>query len=113
MLRIKELRLERGLTQKELAKRIDTTDKSIWGYENQIAVPPLDVLTKLADFFNCSIDYLTGRADDFGNVTVKQDGNAELTAEELEVLRCYRILSRTEQEQLKGYAMFMADKWKK
>lgn len=58
MLRIRELRLENNLTQKELAEKISSTSKNIWAYENQISIPPLDVLIKLADFFNCSIDYL-------------------------------------------------------
>lgn len=57
MLRIRELRLENNLTQKELAEKISSTSKNIWAYENQISIPPLDVLIKLADFFNCSIDY--------------------------------------------------------
>lgn len=52
MLRIRELRLENNLTQKELAEKISSTSKNIWAYENQISIPPLDVLIKLADFFN-------------------------------------------------------------
>lgn len=55
MLRIRELRLENNLTQKELAEKISSTSKNIWAYENQISIPPLDVLIKLADFFNCTI----------------------------------------------------------
>lgn len=70
MLRLRELRIEYGFTQKELASKIESTDKSIWAYENQIATPPLDVLEKLSDVFSCSIDYLVGRADDFGNVAI-------------------------------------------
>ena len=48
MLRIRELRLENNLTQKELAEKISSTSKNIWAYENQISIPPLDVLIKLA-----------------------------------------------------------------
>ncbi len=70
MFRIKELRNEQNLTQKELAQRIHSTDKNIWAYENKIAIPPLETLIKLADFFNCSLDYLVGRSDDFGNVNI-------------------------------------------
>lgn len=92
MLRIKELRIEKGLTQKELAAKIDSTDKNIWAYENKVAVPPLDILTKMADVFNCSIDYLSGRSDDFGviNVYHQTDNVAALSADEqrlIDVLR--------------------------
>lgn len=37
MLRIRELRLENNLTQKELAEKISSTSKNIWAYENQIS----------------------------------------------------------------------------
>ena len=76
MQRLKELRNEKGLTQKELAKKIDSTDKSIWAYENNVAIPPLDVLLKLADVFECSIDYLVSRSDDFGNISIYRTENA-------------------------------------
>ena len=38
MLRIRELRLENNLTQKELAEKISSTSKNIWAYENQISI---------------------------------------------------------------------------
>lgn len=111
--RLRELRTEKNLTQKELASYLNLTPNSVCEWEKERCEPSIDTLKRLSVLFECSIDYLLGHSDDFGNVTVKQDGNAELTAEELEVLQCYRILPRAEQEQLKGYATFMADKWKK
>lgn len=92
MLRIKELRIENGLTQKEFAEKIESTSKSVWTYENNVAVPPLDVLNRMADFFQCSIDYLTGRSDDFGNVTVyEQTGDlARLSSDEQKIIDVVR-----------------------
>ncbi len=92
MLRIKELRVEQGLTQRELADKIDSTSKSIWAYENKIAVPPLEVLIKLANVFSCSIDYLAGRSDDFGNITVYQntDNLNALSADEQRLIDTLR-----------------------
>lgn len=106
MLRIKELRIEYGLTQKELAEKIDTTSKSIWAYENNGAVPPLDVLSKLADFFNCSIDYLAGRSDDFGNITIKKEKSPtdDLTAEEKTLLENFRQLNLVNRIHVSAYA---------
>lgn len=93
MLRIRELRLENNLTQKELAEKISSTSKNIWAYENQISIPPLDVLIKLADFFNCSIDYLANHSDDFGNVVIHTTAPApQLSDEEKELLENYRKL---------------------
>ena len=103
MQRLKELRNEKGLTQKELAKKIDSTDKSIWAYENNVAVPPLDVLLKLADVFECSIDYLVSRADDFGNVSIQNSAHA-LSAEEQRLLDAYRKLNAKNRIHVSAYA---------
>lgn len=91
MLKIKELRLSKDLTQKELADQISSTSKNIWAYENQVAIPPLDTLTRLADFFQCSIDYLTGREDDFGRIIVQSE-NGALSSKEQQLLVNFRAL---------------------
>ena len=110
MQRMKELRLEKGLTQKELAEKIGSTSKSIWAYENKIAVPPLDVLKKLADFFNCSIDYLANRSDDFGNITIKESSISALSTDEQLLLNDFRALSRSDKAQVREYARYLAQK---
>lgn len=105
MLRIKELRIENGLTQKEFAEKIESTSKSVWTYENNVAVPPLDVLNRMADFFQCSIDYLTGRSDDFGNVTVKNDNSApSLSPDEARLLETFRKLNVKNRIHVSTYA---------
>ncbi len=113
MLRIKELRNECGLTQKDLAEKINTTSKSIWAYENNGAVPPLDVLSKLADFFNCSIDYLAGRSDDFGNITIKKEKSPtdNLSAEEKRILEDFKRLPRAERAQASEYVHYLATRY--
>ena len=103
MLRIKELRIESGLTQKEFAKKIGSTSKNIWAYENNVAVPPLDVLSRMSDFFGCSIDFLTGRTDDFGNVTVKGNGPV-LSPEEKKLIETYRALNVKNKMHVESYA---------
>ena len=106
MLRIKELRQNKGLTQKELAEKISATNKSIWAYENDFATPPLDVLLRLADFFNCSIDYIAGRSDDFGNITIKKEKSPtdDLTAEEKTLLENFRQLNLVNRIHVSAYA---------
>ena len=95
--KIKELRIEKGLSQKELAEQIKSTSKNIWAYENNISIPPLDVLKRLADFFDVSIDYLAEREDDFG--VVKRESPADKDSEEL--LSLYRELTPSAQEAIK------------
>ena len=58
--RLKELRLNNGLTQKELAKAIEVGRTTISEYESGKIVPKQEGLLKLANHFNVSVDYLTG-----------------------------------------------------
>ncbi|WP_196593350.1 helix-turn-helix domain-containing protein [Pectinatus sottacetonis] len=62
--RIKELRTEKNLTQKELANLLSLTPKMISFYELGQRTPPSDIILKLAEIFNVSTDYLLGRESD-------------------------------------------------
>ncbi len=58
--RIKKLREGKNISQKELAKELGVTDAMVSMYENDKKNPSLEVITKLAAFFNVSTDYLLG-----------------------------------------------------
>ena len=61
--RLKELRLERGVTQSELSNYLGLTPKMVSFYELEQRFPPQDIIIKLADYFNVSTDYLLGRSE--------------------------------------------------
>lgn len=61
--RIKELRISKGLTQKQLAKETGLSERGLQNYELGERVPTLQATIALADFFDVSLDYLTGRSD--------------------------------------------------
>lgn len=63
-LRIKEIRVRRGLSQKELAQRINKSKSAVCGYETNAQIPPLDVLVSIALVLNVSLDYLAGFEQD-------------------------------------------------
>ncbi len=90
-MRIRELREERNLTQTDVARGLGTSHRNIGRWENGEVLPSSDMIIALADFFEVSADYLLGRSDDFGNVTVQSDRPA-LTADEAELLECYRAI---------------------
>jgi len=60
--RIKELRQEKGLTQRQMADSFGITERNYQRYEATDS-PSNDTLLKLADFFEVTTDYLLGRAD--------------------------------------------------
>ncbi len=74
--RIKELRKEKGLTQGELAQKIDVDIKMISYYENGKSVPSIDVLIKLAETFDVTVDYLL--FEDTPKRPLHQSGDPEL-----------------------------------
>ena len=60
--RLKELRIENGLTQKQLADKIGLGQTTVASHEKS-HTPTLDNLVAYADFFECSLDYLAGREE--------------------------------------------------
>lgn len=61
--RLRKIRKERKLTQKQLAIEIGASERGIQQYELGERKPAFDVLIALADFFAVSLDYLTGRSN--------------------------------------------------
>lgn len=62
-LRIRDLREDGDLTQKQIAE-ILLCDQSLYSkYERGERAVPLEILIKLADFYKVSLDYLVGRTD--------------------------------------------------
>lgn len=61
MKNLAELRQNSNLTQKELAKILNITDKAYWSYESGRTEPNIETLIKIADYFDVSLDYLCGR----------------------------------------------------
>lgn len=63
MNRIKLLREENNMTQQELADKLQGAKSTIAMYEKEDRKPSLEVLIKLSEIFNCSIDYILGKSD--------------------------------------------------
>ncbi|EAD5766071.1 transcriptional regulator [Listeria innocua] len=59
--RLKETRISRNLTQKEVADKLNITIGAVSGYERGYREPNLTTLHKLADLYNVFVDYLLGR----------------------------------------------------
>ena len=62
-MRLKELRKKKGISQLRLATELNTTQNTISRYETGEREPGIDELTKIADYFNISVDYLIGRTE--------------------------------------------------
>lgn len=61
MINLKELRLQNGFLQKDIAKKLNVTNQCYQRYESGEREPNYEILCKLADLYGCSVDYLLGR----------------------------------------------------
>ena len=59
--RLKRLRQSMHLSQEQLARLLGVDRSTISSYESNVRQPPLDTLSRIADVFGVSTDYLLGR----------------------------------------------------
>lgn len=69
--KIKELREKRGLYQQDLANELHVTKGAVGMWETNKRVPDLETINRIADFFNVSIEWLTGENIEF-DITPKE-----------------------------------------
>ena len=61
--RMKLLRIEIGITLDEMATRLQTTKSTLSRYENGLRNPKGEFVSRVADFFCVSVDYLMGKSE--------------------------------------------------
>ena len=61
--RLRQCRKESKLTQRDAATYADITEKAYQNYELATRQPKIEILMRIADVFQVSIDYLVGRTD--------------------------------------------------
>ena len=98
--RLRELRMSRHLSQRELAKRLGFAPSCVSMYEAGKREPSFEIEEAIADFFNVDLNYLRGGQD---TTTKLITGDAHL------LLHIFNQLEPTDQAQLLGYAKAMFD----
>lgn len=62
--RIRDLRIDHGLTQRQIAELLNVSQNTYSQYEIGITRYPLDAVVKLAVYYGVSLDYLVGLTDE-------------------------------------------------
>lgn len=89
-----ELLTEKGLNRKQFAEQSGIPYTTIIGWTKLNRLPDYSALIKIADFFHCSIDYIVGRQDEFGNTLY----SAENLHTELSFIKYFRNLNSENKE---------------
>lgn len=103
MYRIKQLREEKGISQRTLAKQIGASPKAVNFWESGKVEPSAKFICALADVFECTCDYLLGRTDDLGNVNVMR----KLSEKEKLVLELFSKLNAKQSEETTDFMSFL------
>ena len=100
----KILRKEKKLSQIELAQALNVSKACISMIEIGKNEPTANTLIRYADFFECSTDYLLGRSDELGVISIASKKSAELTPDEKRLIEVYRNLDTKNRLHVSAYA---------
>ncbi|MBQ7912935.1 MAG: helix-turn-helix transcriptional regulator [Clostridia bacterium] len=93
MIRLFELRNEKGLSQRAVAQEMFISQGTYNNWENEKTQPSIEQLKRLSALFGVSVDYLIGNTDEYGTVGVKNN----LSPDETALIGKYRALSKESQ----------------
>lgn len=99
---LKKLRIERGLSQKELTDRLAINRSTYARYETSSTQPDFDTLKLLAEFFNVTTDYLLGNTNNPAPLSQQEKDEAEFQAfaNNPTLQKWYKELPKSKEEDL-------------
>lgn len=100
--RLEELRLDNDLKQKDLASKLNISGKNYSDWERGVTDIPLEKSNELANYYDCSLDYLFGLSDT-KTINEKKNINLELLSQRLLSTRKERNLTQSELSKDVGY----------
>lgn len=106
MERLKKLRELKNMTQVRLAIELGVSQETISGYEIGKATPPADMLVKLADILDTSVDYILSRTD---NRYFNKLNKSDLNDDELELILIYRKLPQNKKDRAMGFLIGLGE----
>lgn len=107
--RIKDLRIEKRITQLQLSIELGVTQETISAYEHNRHLPSLSALIKMSEIFDASMDYIMGLSP----VRQIQTTDYTLNDEQRNVLlHCYQRLGSKNKARLIAYAQGLLDSQK-
>ena len=109
---LRKIRENRNINQLKVAMDLEITQESISKYETNRAMPSSNVLIKLADYFNCSTDYLLEHINSSSKTVATLASDSDISPQDKELLHKYHALTDEHKGLLNGQldAMYNLDK---
>jgi repressor LexA len=90
-MRLLQLRKERNIAQKRFAEELGVSNSSINMYEHGVREPNLDMLQKIANYFDVDVDYILGNSDipkksDISDCISKYDNLTDITTKKIPLI---------------------------
>lgn len=96
---LRALRINKGVSQQQLADVVGVSQQSVNKYERQTVEPDIATLMALADYFGTTVDFLIGHAP--AGRGPDPQAELELTRDELELVRDMRRLTANEKKSIR------------
>lgn len=106
--RIRELRLEKRITQLQLSIALNVTQETISAYEHNRHMPSLAALIKMSEIFNASMDYIMGLSN-VRHILNEPTDKANEAEQKTKLLDCYNKLGTKNKARLIAYAEGLLD----
>ncbi|MFM2488935.1 helix-turn-helix transcriptional regulator [Enterococcus avium] len=90
--KIRRLRLEQELSQKDLAEKLEVSRQAIAKWETNRGIPDIDNLKRIAQLFQVSIDYLVNDQEPIDNHLIKLAIDRSII-QSLKEMLCWKIKS--------------------
>lgn len=102
--RLKTLRLEKKLTLEQLGLLFNVTKQTTSRWETGDRIPSIEIICMLSEFFEVSLDYMSGKTDNPNSIIDDKNNNDEqnITKEEAELLEDFRLLNKLEKNVIIG-----------
>ena len=105
---LKKLRVKKNITQIKLSTDLGVSQELISRYEQGSSFPQPNMLIKLANYFNCSVDYLLGLTDVTTSYKFLNLTNEE--KESIELLSKYKSLKEEDRKLVDKFLEFLSNK---
>ncbi len=97
--KLKELRNSKKVSQKDVGRELGITQQNMSRYENDICTIPVDVLVKLAKYYNVSTDYILGVSQSKRNIEGWEKETKSMSAQR-DFFEVYKTLKDKDKELL-------------